>query len=219
MRGRSLHSGVPCGQWSFFSFFNTNSPKWKCAINGQLWRLCRTSPGPLKSLELSTHTVHKLNTRMGIPTSSWACTTNSWAAPAQRTGADLPATLVCWQLGILHQQLGLLGRLPAGLALERPVWSCHGLDTWLLLRLRSCTRTALAQGWTDGRAGRAGRTRQQRRVLDCPRADFRVKSLPMGRYPLISRSRTCDGGRRRRAVSGRNGVKASPLQTTWVLIR
>ena len=87
---------------------------------------------------------------MGIPTSSWACTTNSWAAPAQRTGADLPATLVCWQLGILHQQLGLLGRLPAGLALERPVWSCHGLDTWLLLRLRSCTRTAMAQGWTDG---------------------------------------------------------------------
>ena len=117
---------------------------------------------------------------MGIPTSSWACTTNSWAAPAQRTGADLPATLVCWQLGILHQQLGLLGRLPAGLALERPVWSCHGLDTWLLLRLRSCTRTALAQGWTDGRAGRAGRTRQQRRVLDCPRVDFRVWSLGNG---------------------------------------
>ena len=160
-------------------------------IKGHLWRLCRTSPGPLKSLELSTHTVHKLNTRMGIPTSSWACTTNSWAAPAQRTGADLPATLVCWQLGILHQQLGLLGRLPAGLALERPVWSCHGLDTWLLLRLRSCTRTALAQGWTDGRAGRAGRTRQQRRVFDCPRADFRVKSLPMGRYPLTN----LDGGR------------------------
>ena len=126
---------------------------------------------------------------MGIPTSSWACSTSSWAAPAQRTGTDLPATLVCLQLGILHQQLGLLGRLPAGLALERPVWSCHGLDTWLLLRLRSCTRTALAQGWTDGRAGRAGRTRQQRRVLDCPRADFRVKSLPMGRYPLILRSR------------------------------
>ena len=108
------------------------------------------SPGSLKSLELSTHTVHKLNTRMDIPTSSWACSTNSGAAPAQRTGADLPATLVCWQLGILHQQLGLLGRLPAGLALERPVWSCHGLDTWLLLRLRSCTRTAMAQGWTDG---------------------------------------------------------------------
>ena len=159
------------------------------AISGHLWRLCRTSPGPLKSLELSTHIVHKLNTRMGIPTSSWACTTNSWAAPAQRTGADLPATLVCWQLGILHQQLGLLGRLPAGLALERPVWSCHGLDTWLLLRLRSCMRTALGQGWTGGRAGRAGRTRQQRRVLDSPRADFRVKSLPMGRYPLIGRSR------------------------------
>ena len=135
-------------------------------IKGHLWRVCRTSPGPLKSLELSTHTVHKLNTRMSIPTSSWACTTNSWAAPAQRTGADLPATLVCWQLGILHQQLGLLGRLPAGLALERPVWSCHGLDTWLLLRLRSCMRTALGQGWTGGRAGRAGRTRQQRRVLD-----------------------------------------------------
>ena len=171
-------------------------------IKGHLWRVCRTSPGPLKSLELSTHTVHKLNTRMSIPTSSWACTTNSWAAPAQRTGADLPATLVCWQLGILHQQLGLLGRLPAGLALERPVWSCHGLDTWLLLHLRSCTRMALAQGWTDGRAGRAGRTRQQRRVFDCPRADFRVKSLPMGRYPLILRSRIRWWPRRRRAVSG-----------------
>ena len=171
-------------------------------IKGHLWRVCRTSPGPLKSLELSTHTVHKLNTRMGIPTSSWACTTNSWAAPAQRTGADLPATLVCWQLGILHQQLGLLGRLPAGLALERPVWSCHGLDTWLLLRQRSCTRTAMAQGWTDGRAGRAGRTRQQRRVFDCPRADFRVKSLPMGRYPLILRSRIRWRPWRRRAVSG-----------------
>ena len=171
-------------------------------IKGHLWRVCRTSPGPLKSLELSTHTVHKLNTRMGIPTSSWACTTNSWAAPAQRTGADLPATLVCWQLGILHQQLGLLGRVPAGLALERPVWSCHGLDTWLLLHLRSCTRMALAQGWTDGRAGRAGRTRQQRRVLDCPRADFRVKSLPMGRYPLILRSRIRWWPWRRRAVSG-----------------
>ena len=127
-------------------------------IRGHLWRLCRTSPWPLKSLELSTHTVHKLNTRMGIPTSSWACSTSSWAAPAQRTGTDLPATLVCLQLGILHQQLGLLGRLPAGLALERPVWSSHCLDTWLLLRLRSCTRTALAKGWTDGRAGRAGRT-------------------------------------------------------------
>ena len=126
---------------------------------------------------------------MGIPTSSWACSTSSWAAPAQRTGTDLPATLVCLQLGILHQQLGLLGRLPAGLSLERPVWSSHCLDTWLLLRLRSCTRTALAQGWTDGRAGRAGRTRQQRCVLDCPRVDFRVKSLPMGRYPLIGRSR------------------------------
>ena len=125
--------------------------------NGHLWRVCRTSPGPLKSLELSTHTVHKLNTRMGIPTSSWACTTNSWAAPAQRTGADLPATLVCWQLGILHQQLGLLGRVPAGLALERPVWSCHGLDTWLLLRLRSCTRTAwLRDGRTGGRVARDG---------------------------------------------------------------
>ena len=171
-------------------------------IKGHLWRVCRTSPGPLKSLELSTHTVHKLKTRMGIPTSSWACTTNSWAAPAQRTGADLPATLVCWQLGILHQQLGLLGRLLAGLALERPVWSCHGLDTWLLLRLRSCTRTALAQGWTDGRAGRAGRTRQQRRVFDCPRDDFRVKSLPMGRYPLILRSRIRWWLWRRRAVSG-----------------
>ena len=128
------------------------------AIKGHLWRLCRTSPWPLKSLELSTHTVHKLNTRMGILTSSWACSTSSWAAPAQRTGTDLPATLVCLQLGILHQQLGLLGRLPAGLALERPVWSSHCLDTWLLLRLRSCTRTALAKGWTDGRAGRAGRT-------------------------------------------------------------
>ena len=107
-----------------------------------------------------------------------------------------------WQLGILHQQLGLLGRLPAGLALERPVWSCHGLDTWLLLRLRSCMRTALGQGWTGGRAGRAGRTRQQRRVLDCPRADFRVKSLPMGRYPLILRSRIRWWPWRRRAVSG-----------------
>ena len=161
---------------------------------------------------------------MGIPTSSWACTTNSWAAPAQRTGADLPATLVCWQLGILHQQLGLLGRLPAGLALERPVWSCNVLDTWLLLRLRSCTRTALAQGWTDGRAGRAGRTRQQRRVLDYPRADFRVKSLPMGRYPLTSRSRMRWCLWRRRAVSGMgckthgrfgNGVKAMSINFTW----
>jgi hypothetical protein len=69
--------------------------------------------------------------------------------------------IIC-SVGILHQQLGLLGRLPAGLALERPVWSSHCLDTWLLLRLRSCTRTALAQGWTDGRArvardGRASR--------------------------------------------------------------
>ena len=159
------------------------------AIKAHLWRLCRTSPWPLKSLELSTHTVHKLNTRMGIPTSSWACSTSSWAAPAQRTGTDLPATLVCLQLGILHQQLGLLGRLPAGLALERPVWSSHCLDTWFLLRLRSCTRTALAKGWTDGRAGRAGRAHSMASGLDCPRADFRIGPPAMDRYPLILRPR------------------------------
>ena len=35
-----------------------------------------------------------------------------------------------------------------GLALERPVWSCHGLETWLLLRLRSCMRTALPSVWS-----------------------------------------------------------------------
>ena len=165
------------------------------------------SPGSLKSLELSTHTVHKLNTRMDIPTSSWACSTNSGAAPAQRTGADLPATLVCWQLGILHQQLGLLGRLAAGLALERPVWSCHGLDTWLLLRLRSCTRTAMAQGWKTSCAARGSRGSVQG-VLRAPAE----RATPRG--PCCHRLRHARAERRYGGSWQEGGARAAspPLQ-------
>ena len=71
--------------------------------------MCRTSPGPLKSLELSTHTVHKLNTRMDIPTSSWACSTNSWAAGTEHihsSQAEYTDGHTHQQLGMHHQQLG-----------------------------------------------------------------------------------------------------------------
>ena len=105
---------------------------------------------------------------MCIPTSSWACTTNSWAAAAQRTGADLPATLVCWQLGILHQQLGLLGRLPASLAFSagfRLAWRLSdpsGAATASTLGFCCVCGAARARHWlrdgrTGGRVARDGR--------------------------------------------------------------
>ena len=72
------------------------------------------------------------------------------------------------------------------------------LDSAVSPELRS---TGVGQGWTDGRAGR-GTDAQYGRVLDCPRADLRLWSFGMDRYPLDGRRRVRWYQCRRRAVSG-----------------